>query len=179
MAQFDRGLLRNRAVEGLLGLGALVSDRPREALGEARDRLVSVLPHAAVVIGLASLLLLMQTSAIAAEGYTLRRLEAERESWRQRNLQLESEIAALQSLQRVDLIARQRLGMVPATERTYINVNVVPSGPEIPDDLPPSWARQAGLPQRDESVWGRLRETLNVLPWFQEQAAPRPPGGVR
>lgn len=165
MSLFDRRLGESRLVESLLGFGSLVADRPLALLDAARRQILTYLPIAAVIAGALSLLLLVQTSTQTAEGYTLRTLEDQRNDWQQKNLQLEAEIAALQSLRRVDILARQRLGMVPATDRKYITVAVSPLADEIPDDRPPSFDR-APRPTRDDSPLGRLREALSFLPFL-------------
>jgi len=89
----------------------------------ARADIFSFLLILVGIISLASLLLLIQTSRVATAGYDLQRLEEIKNSWAQRNYQLQTEIAALQALDRVEQEAKARLKMVPATQYMYIAVN--------------------------------------------------------
>jgi len=88
----------------------------------ARADIVSVLLMLVGIISLASLLLLIQTSRVATAGYDLQRLEEIKSGWQQRNYQLESEIAALQALDRIEQAAKTRLKMLPATQYVYVTV---------------------------------------------------------
>ena len=137
---------------------------PRETMtggyarGLARPRsLLSLLPTAAAVLGLVSLLLSVQTSRVTTSGYDIRRLEQVRQEWRDRNHVLEAEISSLKSLDRVEREAKEVLKMVPATRYIYVVVEeAAPSGaatlPRDQQELtePPPWWRV---------LWRR------IIPW--------------
>src|SRR5438105_169533 len=68
-------------------------------------------PLVILIGGLVVMLYSMQLGSVTTSGYDLQRLQAERNEWRQRNQQLELEIAKLQSLAWIEVEATQRLGM--------------------------------------------------------------------
>src|SRR5262245_26088339 len=81
----------------------------------------------AVAVTLAAaiaVLQVFQSSGIANTGQQMHRLEAERADTSARVKNLEAEVAALSSLDRIDRAARERLGMMPARTITYIDVGV-------------------------------------------------------
>ncbi len=162
MAGFGRSLDR-RIIEAALGLGTVAAARPRMVLEDLRDRIITYLPLIGLLLVLLSLLLLFQTSTIANAAFTLRTLENQRDTLVQRNLHLEAEIAANQSLRTVEFYARNRLGMVPATTRRYITVPVSPQASEIPQDRPPSWNPAITSRPRDDSAWGQIQSILGAL----------------
>lgn len=162
MAGFGRSLDR-RAIEAALGLGTVAAARPRLILEDLRERLIAYLPLVGLLMVLLSLLLLFQTSTIANASFALRTLENQRDTLVQRNLQLEAEIAANQSLRTVEFYATNRLGMVPATQRRYIAVPISSQGSEIPQDRPPSWNPEVTSRPRDDSAWGQIQSILGAL----------------
>lgn len=106
-------------------------DRPalRPSSAAAARRLGNVGPGlllAFAALSLLGLLLVSQAGDATSTGYAIRRLEQERQDWDARVRQLESEVAALTALDRVEREARQRLGLVPAQERVYLPVPVPP-----------------------------------------------------
>ncbi|MBI2909087.1 MAG: hypothetical protein HYX92_15695 [Chloroflexi bacterium] len=84
--------------------------------------LTALLPTTVAIVSLASLLLMVQTSRVATAGYDLNRLSQIRDEWRNRNYQLEAEIARLQSLDYVEKEAVARFTMKPATDHIYVTV---------------------------------------------------------
>jgi hypothetical protein len=76
--------------------------------------------------------------------------------------ELEREVASLQSLDRIEREARERLGLVPPQERATVQVNVAP--------LPADQRFATGLSSTEEleadeqgSSW--WRDLLNLLPF--------------
>jgi len=92
---------------------------------------------AAVTVAVAiALLQVFQSGTFANTGADIRRLETERTDTLARIHDLEAEVSALSSLDRTERAARERLGMVPATNVTYIGVNVpAPEGFLLPRPL--------------------------------------------
>ncbi len=93
-----------------------------EAWRDVRQRRRAWVPLFIVSAGLAALLYAMQLGNVTTSGYDLQRLEAERNEWRQRNEQLELELAKVQSLAWIEVEAVRRLGMQKAERVTYLEV---------------------------------------------------------
>ena len=85
-----------------------------------------VLFLAFAALAVLGLLQVSQVGDATSTGYNIRRLEQERQDWDAQVRQLEAEVAALTSLDRVEREARSRLGLVPAKQRIYLNVTVPP-----------------------------------------------------
>jgi cell division protein FtsL len=86
-----------------------------------------------IVAAAIAVLQVVQSSGFAHTGQTLQRLETERVDAGARVHQLEAEVAALSSLDRVERQARDRLGMVAPLSTTYVEVGVpAPEGPLLP-----------------------------------------------
>jgi cell division protein FtsL len=90
-----------------------------------------------LAINAAGLLLVVQVANLTTESYELERLEAERQRWLASNYDLEAESAELQSLNRVEREAREKLKMVPAGDFVFVAVSVAPppAAPETPAPL--------------------------------------------
>jgi cell division protein FtsB len=98
---------------------------PRRAIATAVTTAVAI-----------ALLQVFQSGTFANTGAEIRRLETERMDTLARIHDLEAEVSALSSLDRTERAARDRLGMVPATNITYIGVNVpAPQGFLLPRPL--------------------------------------------
>lgn len=115
----------------------------------------------ALVVGIAAFQV-YQFSRLTTAGYEindLTRIRAERQA---RNHELEAEVAQLASLARVDWEARTRLGLQPAKQRLYIEVNhPVPDRQTLPTRfLPPEASGDAA---RVEPWWERA---LRLLPLY-------------
>lgn len=92
---------------------------------------------ALAILGMAGLLLVVQSSGITSAAYGEVQLEQIRDDWVRANYQLEADAASLQSLARAETEAIGRLKMVPADRPLYIQVNGTPSeprGPRAPKD---------------------------------------------
>lgn len=90
---------------------------------EARQRGRAWVPLVILVVGLVLLLYSMQLGSVTTSGYDLQRSHAERNEWRQRNEQLELELAKVQSLAWIEVEAVQRLGMQKAGQVTYLEID--------------------------------------------------------
>src|SRR5262249_55783522 len=75
-------------------------------------------PLVILVTGLVLLLYSMQLGSMTTSGYDLQRLQSERNEWRQRNEQLQLELAKVQSLAWIEVEAVRRLGMEKADRVT-------------------------------------------------------------
>lgn len=76
----------------------------------------------ALVLGLAALLPVIQSSSVTSTGYRVRQLERQNALQEARVAALEAEVAQLSSRDRVERRARE-LGMVPAQDPVYIQVD--------------------------------------------------------
>jgi cell division protein FtsL len=98
------------------------------------------------------------SSSFTHTGQKLQNLEQQKTTLQAQIYDLEAEISALASLDRVQRAATERFGMVPARTHDYISVNVeAPSGPLLPRpilQLTPEPATQ------DESWWQALIKAL-------------------
>jgi cell division protein FtsL len=115
-----------------------------------------VLILAAVIIGVAALLPLVQSSGATSTEGDIRRLEQQNTDWRARVRALELEVAGLGSLNRIEQEATQRLKMAPPKQTEYIRVDA--PGPEphrLPSRyLPPSPALEPGDSSLLEDLFG-------------------------
>ena len=96
-----------------------VEGPPRPAV---RTRGGAWVPLVILVVGLVLLLYSMQLGSVTTSGYDLQRLQAEQKEWRQRNEQLQLELAKVQSLAWIEVEAVRRLGMQKAAQVTYLEV---------------------------------------------------------
>jgi cell division protein FtsL len=102
----------------------------------------------------------VQSSGLAHTGQTLQRLERERVDAQARVHQLEAEVAALSSQDRIEQAARDRLGMTPPRKIEYVEVGVAaPQGPLLPR---PVVAPQSGT-ERSSPWW---RSALRAIRLF-------------
>jgi hypothetical protein len=76
-----------------------------------------------LLLGLISLLYLLETSSVATAGYDIQRLQAEQKQWELKNEQLQLEVAKLQSLAWVESRAAQ-LGMHRPDQTRQLQVNL-------------------------------------------------------
>ena len=106
-----------------------------------RPRLLTVV--LILLIALAPPTYLAQTSGAVATGYTIQRLQGERDAWKLKNQQLELEVAKARSLAWVEAEAVNRLGMQRPAQQTVVAVDVMP--PKAASEArPPADARAAG-----------------------------------
>lgn len=91
---------------------------PKSLLGRfPRHRSLSaILNISAAILGMTSLMLMVQISGVATMAYEVQRLEELRLNWQENNYRVEVEMAYLQSLARIEAEATTRLKMAPAKE---------------------------------------------------------------
>src|SRR5262245_50142683 len=98
----------------------------------------------------------MQLGGVTTSGYDLQRLQAERNEWRQRNEQLELELAKVQSIAWIEVEAVRRLGMQKAGRVAYLEV-VPPASGDQESPAPAVGSPVAPPRQTDEfdilAVW--------------------------
>src|SRR5215213_6357579 len=88
----------------------------------APERSRAWVPLVILVTGLVLLLYSMQLGSMTTSGYDLQRLQSERNEWRQRNEQLQLELAKVQSLAWIEVEAVRRLGMEKADRVTFLEI---------------------------------------------------------
>jgi len=105
-----------------------------------------------------ALLQVLQSSNFANTGHQLQKLETQKTDLLAQQHQIESEIAALASLDRTERAARDRLGMVPAKQIQYVTVNVqAPDEPLLPRPILKS---TAPTEEPSEPWWKSLWKAL-------------------
>jgi cell division protein FtsL len=100
---------------------------------------------AAMMIAAVGMLYLLQTNHIARLGYEMSDLQAQREAALVEQQKLEAQIAEREAITRVELTARQELGMRPMEDYVFLDV-----------ELPPEPAAPAEEPASDPSIWDKL-----------------------
>ena len=131
------------------------SSFPARTAWSPRRAIAAVLIVAAAI----ALLQVFQSSSFTNTGQAIQNLEAQRIESTAHVHQLEAEVAALSSLDRVERNARERLGLVPARNVVYVRVDVAaPTDPLLPRPVvaPPT----PGAPH--ESIWRRLLDLLRL-----------------
>jgi cell division protein FtsL len=110
----------------------------------------------AAIVVVVALLQVNQFSRLTSTGYEIESLKRERDLKLAENHKLEADVASLSSLARVDLVARLELGMEPARQRLYIDVNhAVPERQTLPTRFLPDEAHP-DAPSRDaQPFWKR------------------------
>jgi hypothetical protein len=103
----------------------------------------SWVPLLILVGGFVLLLYSMQLGSMTTSGYDLQRLQSERNEWRQRNEQLELELAKVLSLAWIEVEAVRRLGMEKAARVTFVEV-VDPPDTAAASELATEPARPGG-----------------------------------
>lgn len=111
-----------------------------------------------VLVSLAAIIWLSQTSTLVSLGYRIGDMEREMTVLNRDAEQLRSQIAQYENPVRVEEIARSKLGMVQATKVVYIKV---PAGP-VYKDKDSSSALDAKL-YPINAWWRELRESLPQL----------------
>lgn len=108
-----------------------------------------------VVAGLITavgMLYLIQTNHVAGLGFEMSELQREREALALRNEQLNYSIAQYESLDAVEEVALERLGMSESERFVFLSVPHPPSA-----ELPVAEPAEA----REPSVWRRIWQSLN------------------
>ncbi len=128
---------------------------PASGLLQAPNLPVVVL-FAGMVVALAALLPLVQSSGATTTAGRISQLEGQKADWQARTRELETEIATMGSLDRIEKEATERLHMVPPVDAYYITVDVPP--PEerrLPSRfLPPAQEREEGGSSLWEDLFG-------------------------
>ena len=103
-----------------------------------------------LVVGIAALLPLVQTSLATSTGGNVSRLEQLREDWQARLHEQELTIAELGSLNRIEREAEERLNMVKPVSVTYLRVDAPAPAPQR---IPSRYLSEEEGPVEGESLW--------------------------
>lgn len=106
-----------------------------------------------------SLVYLSQTSDIAASGYDIASLQAQREVLEMQNEQLRFQVAQLQSLDRIDREASSRLHMGPPEREIFISAPPVEVATPRPSPTPVDRRPE----QRLESLWQLVQDDIRAF----------------
>ena len=136
-------------------------DRPLPRTSFRLWSLRRILALAFGAVALLGFLQVIQTSDATSTGYAIRRLEQERLDWSAQVHGLEAEVATLTSLERVEREARGRLGMVPAENVLYLEVDAPPPRPEL---VPRRFSRYASDAGESGASW--WQDLLKLLPFY-------------
>jgi hypothetical protein len=118
-----------------------------------------VLLVAAIIVGLAALLPLMQSSGVATTAGNISQLQREHEDWQTRLEEQQLRVAQMSSLAAIRKAATERLGMVTPEDVRYITVDApAPAPAAIPPDLLPEEQPQ---PESGNSL---LDDIIGLLP---------------
>ena len=103
-----------------------------------------------------------QLSSATVTSYEINALNRERAAKQAENHELEKEVARLSSLARVDIEARVRLGMVPATRKMYVEVaQPLPEQQTLPTRFLPTSGDVTA--DAEDSIWTRFRRALPLF----------------
>lgn len=111
---------------------------------------------AALIVGVAALLPLVQNSLATSTGGNISRLEQEREDWQARLHEQEIAVSELGSLDRIEREAKVRLKMVEPESVTYIQVDAPPpDAHKLPSRyLPPENTSTGGGSSLIDDIFG-------------------------
>ena len=123
---------------------------------------VSVAIIAGVAIVIISMVRMMLVSGLATTSFDIQSLEQQRLERQARVGQLERDVAALQSLERIEREASERLGLVPPQERSSVQVNVAPLPADQQLTTRPSSTAELEADEQSSSWW---RDLLKLLPF--------------
>jgi len=116
-------------------------------LGRPRTGKLLLYIAGVLVVGV-GLLQVNQFSRLTSTGYEIESLKRERDVKLAENHKLESDVASLSSLARVEWVARTQMGFEPAKRRLYIDVNhAVPARQTLPTRFLPEEQPAAPAPQ--------------------------------
>ncbi len=127
------------------------------------ETLPVVLIAAAMVVGIAALLPLVQSSASTSTAGTILQLEEAKAGWQTQLQELELDVAGMGSLDTIEREARRRFKMIPPEEVVYI---LVDSPPPEARRIPSRYLPQDPSVETDvtSSIWEDLIGWL-PLPW--------------
>lgn len=108
---------------------------------------------AAVALSVIGILYLIQTAKVAGLGYELSDLQTKHDQLAIDNADLGYKIAKYQSLDAVNQIATQKLGMVPLTKDKFLDVQA-PAGAQLPTPPAPSPPRLSLLQRIERAIGG-------------------------
>ena len=111
-----------------------------------------------LVIFLVAMLYLMPTGQVADAGFRIQGLERAIEQVERDNQLLRTQIAQASDLRAIELVARERLGMVPADRVHFTDMPERANQLQLPQD---DDAQEAKLPF--SSRWELMREQFNAL----------------
>ncbi len=115
-----------------------------------------------LIVLVVGVLVLTQVASTATLGRQLNDLVAERNRLERQNEQLRVEIAELKSVP--NLLARaEALGFVPATAENMEYLTVAGYDPRRGETVAPLEAEEAPVPEYDETFWGWLQQTWDML----------------
>ena len=113
---------------------------------------------AALVIGAAALVPLVQSAIATSTNGNVHRLEQQRNDWQARSQELELEVATMAGLDRIEKRARDDLKMAEPKETRYITVDAAaPEARKLPSRYLPS---ETGEKQAGPSIWEQLLDWL-------------------
>jgi cell division protein FtsL len=132
---------------------SVVSAAEQSVLGVRRDLLRNIDFHPALtvltgvgIVALVCVIYLGQVSAVTNANYTLQALRSEHTRLLQERQDLQLQIAAAQSLQRIEETARARLGMVPIGDK-YEYVTIAPGPIQSMEPAGPGLTQQPATDQ--------------------------------
>jgi cell division protein FtsL len=113
---------------------------------------------AALVIGSAALIPLVQSAVATSTNGNVHRLEQQRDDWQARTQELELEVATMAGLDRIETKARTDLEMTEPKETRYIAVDATAPEPrKLPSRyLPPETDKKQAGP----SIWEQILDWL-------------------
>ncbi len=126
---------------------------------------VGTMPVVVVAIGavvLISMVRVVLVSGLTTTNFDIQTLEQERLERQARVRELEREVGSLQSLERIEREAKDRLGLVPPVARESVEVNVPPPvESQLSTRHPANEEPEAG--EQGSSWW---RDLLKLLPFY-------------
>ena len=139
----------------------MATQHKREAVGLVSNGSLAVaLAIAAIIVGLAAMLPLVQSSGSTATSGKVSQLQQEREDWTTRLQEQEVRVAQLGSLATVEQEARTRLKMVEPSSVRYISV---PAPAPAPHTIPSRYLPQpAPETKTGQSLWDGILDWLPV-----------------
>lgn len=136
---------------------------PKSLLGRMPQRrsLSTVVNAAAAIGGMTSLLLMVQISGVASMAYQVQRLEDQRTYWQETNYHVETEIAYLQSVSRIENEAVNKLKMVPAKKiiPVLLSKPVQRSAPSV-EPSPATPAKQPKVQSQWQDILNTVQQVL-------------------
>lgn len=135
--------------------------RPAAASRARPWSLRRVLFWAFIAVALVGLWQVIQISEVTTTGFNISRLGREQLNWQASVHELEAEVAALTSLERVEREARERLGMVPAEERLHLEVSVPAPRQQL---IPRRYLDEELLSSESGDSW--WEPLLRLLPFY-------------